>query len=595
MNLISQINVILKKFETGDKLESYKELHKIFKKNKDNNLLRYNLAVIQQSLNMNKEARINYNHLIKNEKNLKAMINLYNMDITEANYYEAFNTIESILKIKTIENVVKDKAFVLYKLNRIEEAKKICIFYLKKNNKNLGFLSVIGQCLFHERNYDEAIKIFESILHIDPKNLSTLNSLARTYHQKREKIKAEECYLRALKIDKLSFYLLNNIAGFYREESSYDKAIDYYKQALSINPNNAYIYNNLAKIYFDLNDHKRAFENSFKALKMKKNDGDIQKTISFIYLKDHDFENGWNYFDGRLDLEDFKEKNNYIKKLNNKLYRSNNLNNKIGKLLVVREQGVGDEILYSSMYEDLLNDIKNTVIECDPRLLNFYKRSLPKFSEKFVSLGTITNDDDQFRSIDNIIYAGSLGRYYRKNIKNFKNNSFLKIDNKNFEDMQIKLSIYKKKYKIGLSWKSFNNQFAQDKSLNLKDLNNIFNLTDCDIFNLQYGNVENEINSFNSVNKNKLLNIEGLDLFNDFESIASLLKSLDVFISISNSTAHLAGALGVKTILIKPENFAVFHYWNQKTDNTPWYASVKLIDKENFLQNSEFLNNFLRV
>tara|TARA_B100000212_G_scaffold155892_1_gene117172 strand:- start:538 stop:666 length:129 start_codon:yes stop_codon:yes gene_type:complete len=34
MNLISQINNILKKFETGDKLKSYKELHKIFKKNK---------------------------------------------------------------------------------------------------------------------------------------------------------------------------------------------------------------------------------------------------------------------------------------------------------------------------------------------------------------------------------------------------------------------------------------------------------------------------------------------------------------------------------------------------------------------------------
>ena len=59
MNLISQINIILKRFETGDKLKSYKELQKLFKKNKDNNLLRYNLAVIQQSLNMNKEARIN--------------------------------------------------------------------------------------------------------------------------------------------------------------------------------------------------------------------------------------------------------------------------------------------------------------------------------------------------------------------------------------------------------------------------------------------------------------------------------------------------------------------------------------------------------
>ena len=39
----------------------------------------------------------------------------------------------------------------------------------------------------------------------------------------------------------------------------------------------------------------------------------------------------------------------------------------------------------------------------------------------------------KFKKIDYIIYAGSLGRYYRKNIKDFKNNSFLKVDKKNFE------------------------------------------------------------------------------------------------------------------------------------------------------------------
>ena len=92
-----------------------------------------------------------------------------------------------------------------------------------------------------------------------------------------------------------------------------------------------------------------------------------------------------------------------------------------------------------------------------------------------------------------------------------------------------------------------------------------------------------------------LINLEGLDLFNDIDSISSLLKSLDVFISVSNSTAHLAGALGVKTILIKPENFAVFHYWNQKTDNTPWYPSVRLIDKKKFLNDSKFLKNILGI
>ncbi len=595
MNLNLQINKLLKKFETGNKLESYKELQKIFKKNKQNNLLRYNLAVVQQQLNLNEEARLNYNYLIKIEKNLKAMINLYNIDIIESRYKEALDTINKILKLEQIDNVHKDKAFVFYKLNRIKESKEICIFYLKKNDKDLVSLNIIGQCLFHEGKYDESIKIFEKILEIDPKNLSALNSLGRTYHEKREAVKAEKYYLKALEINKLSFYVLNNIAGFYREELNYDKAINYYEQALSINPNNAYIYNNLSKIYFDLNNHKEAKKNSFKAMEMKRDDGDIKKTLSFIYLKDHDFDKGWNYFEGRLDLDDFVKKNDYVQKLNNKIYRLNIVKNKKNKFLIVREQGVGDEILYSSMYEDVLEDLENTMIECDPRLLNLFRRSFPKYRNSFVELGNITNNETKFKEIDYVLYAGSLGRYYRKNINNFHNKSFIKIDEINFENIKNKLSIYQKQFKIGISWKSFNNRYAIDKSLNLKDFENLFNLSDCDILNLQYGDVKDEIYKFNKNSKNKLLTVKDIDLYNDFDSIASLLKSLDIFITISNSTAHLAGSLGVKTILIKPENYALFHYWNQKTDKTPWYNSIKLIEKNKFLSKIEVLNNFLDI
>ena len=61
MNLNFQINNLLRKFETGNKLDSYRELLKIFKKNKDDNLLRYNLAVIQQKLNLIKNYKIKIN------------------------------------------------------------------------------------------------------------------------------------------------------------------------------------------------------------------------------------------------------------------------------------------------------------------------------------------------------------------------------------------------------------------------------------------------------------------------------------------------------------------------------------------------------
>ena len=66
---------------------------------------------------------------------------------------------------------------------------------------------------------------------------------------------------------------------------------------------------------------------------------------------------------------------------------------------------------------------------------------------------------------------------------------------------------------------------------------------------------------------------------------ALMLKNLDLFVTVSNSTAHLAGAIGVPTFLIKPPTHATFHYWNQKNEKTPWYNSIKLFDNKNAIQN----------
>ena len=593
MNLNFQINNILKKFESGDKLDSYIELEKIFKKNKDNNLLRYNLAVLQQKLNFNTEAKTNYNYLIKVEKNLKAMINLYNIYFLEGKYYKALNLINNILKIQQIDNVHKDKAFACLKLNNVKISKEICEYYLAKNNKDTISLNILGQCFFAEGNYDDAIEIFVNILKIDSNNLSALNSLGRVYHEKRDSEKAEKFFLDALEIDSLSYHVINNIAGYYREEGKSTKAIEYYKKAISLNPNNPYIYNNLSKTYLDINNNKDAKKNSLKALELKPDDGDVQKTLSFIYLKEHDYEIGWNYFDGRLSLNDFAKKNENIEKLNKKLFRKKVINKSKKKFLIVREQGVGDEILYSSMYRDLLNNVENITIESDPRLLSLFKRSFPEHSNKFIELGSISNEDYELEKIDYVLYAGSLGKYYRKNLSNFAREPFIKVDEEKYNKIQKKVLKYKNKYNIGISWKSFNNRYATDKSLYLNDFKDVFKLPNCNVFNLQYGDVEDEINDFNN-KKHKLLNIKGLDLYNDFEGIASLLKSLDIFISVSNSTAHLAGSLGVKTLLIKPDNYALFHYWNQKNNKTPWYHSVELIERENFLNGSTSIENYLK-
>ena len=74
MNTNNEINLALKEFSLGKKDSAYKKLKKIFKKNSDNLQLRFNLAVIEQSLNLNEEAKKNYLYLVHHHGNLKAKV-----------------------------------------------------------------------------------------------------------------------------------------------------------------------------------------------------------------------------------------------------------------------------------------------------------------------------------------------------------------------------------------------------------------------------------------------------------------------------------------------------------------------------------------
>lgn len=98
--------------------------------------------------------------------------------------------------------------------------------------------------------------------------------------------------------------------------------------------------------------------------------------------------------------------------------------------------------------------------------------------------------------------------------------------------------------------------------------------------NLQYGDVEEEIN----LEKNKKFNLysfDKIDLFNDLDGLMSILKNIDVFVTVSNSTAHIAAAMGVKTLLICPKKSSIYFYWSNENNITPWYKNVEIfqVDK----------------
>ena len=61
------------------------------------------------------------------------------------------------------------------------------------------------------------------------------------------------------------------------------------------------------------------------------------------------------------------------------------------------------------------------------------------------------------------------------------------------------------------------------------------------------------------------------------ESTPALIRACDVVVTISNTTAHLADALGKPTLLMLPTGVARHWYWHEGRSDSPWYPTIELI------------------
>ena len=50
----------------------------------------------------------------------------------------------------------------------------------------------------------------------------------------------------------------------------------------------------------------------------------------------------------------------------------------IKKIFLLKEQGVGDQIMFSSMIPEIYDNADKLIVECDHRILPLFQRSLPK-------------------------------------------------------------------------------------------------------------------------------------------------------------------------------------------------------------------------
>jgi len=61
----------------------------------------------------------------------------------------------------------------------------------------------------------------------------------------------------------------------------------------------------------------------------------------------------------------------------------------------------------------------------------------------------------------------------------------------------------------------------------------------------------------------------------DFAATAALLRQLDIVVAIDTAVGHLAGALGVPTLLLVKRGRGYF--WPEEREDTPWYPAMRMV------------------
>ena len=539
---------------------------------------------MHQQINNLDEAVKWYSIIIKRDQNnLKSKLNLSKIYIIKEEFKSALKNINEVLKIEeNIPSCLSDQAFVLLKLNKLDEAFESIQKSLIIEEHNANSHNTMGLILMNMEKNEVAIKSFNKAIILDKKFVPSLSNLGRCYEELNMPEKALEYHKKALEINPDSFIVLNNIAGYYLNKGLYKDGLKFYLQANKIQPYNLTVISNISKSFFLLDEFKSSIKYIKDCLKKDPENDEFKKSYSLILFKLEKYEEAWLLHEGRLNLSTFKYKDQ-AQKINNYIFTGKNIfpNDKI---LIIREQGIGDEILYASMYVDLIKIYKNVFIESDPKLLSLFKQSMEINNKKiFYPCGTFSKYDEKLKMFDVVMYAGSLGKIFRNSFSNFLGNSYLHCNKEKYTKIKKDLKKINNNFKIGISWKSFRikKSIGISKSIDINKFKKIIDLRNLTYINLQYGDIKNELNEFNKLNNKIIHTLDNIDIYNDLDSLSALLKNLDLFISNSNTTAHLAGALGVETYLIKPKNHASFHYWNQQSNSTPWYSSIKLFDGAN--------------
>jgi tetratricopeptide (TPR) repeat protein len=504
---------------------------------------------------------------------------------------------------------------------RAEDAKGACDWALKalEQDERNGFgWYLLGIALERAGDFASSISAYEAALKLLPDHGEVANDLGRLAFRLGMTPQSEALFRLFLERYPDHPEGSNNLACAIRDQGRHDEAIEILRPAIVKSPEIAMLWNTMGTVVSDQGDFANALVFFEEALRLDPSfpkarynrgnaklllgdaDGaivDCEAAMSGVLAEDERqmmrlsrstillnlgrIGEGWDDYEARLNPQ-FNDRTDFAVDLP-RWAPDADLAGKT--LLVVGEQGLGDEVLFGNVLPDVIGRLGpkgRLMLSVEQRLVAMFQRAFPTADvgphATYWVGGRLTRVVPALQAggaADLWTPMGSLMREFRRSVEAYPTReSYLAADPARVAHWRTVLAEAPAGLKIGLLWKSAVAKDARHRYFSpFETWAPVLAQKGVTFVNLQYGDCAEEIEAARRDYGVEIWTPPGIDLKQDLDDVAALCGAMDLIVGFSNATLNIAGACGAPTFLISTPGA-----WPRLGQETsyPWYPKTRV-------------------
>ena len=428
--------------------------------------------------------------------------------------------------------------------------------------------SNLGAALESQDRLEEAVQSFEHVLAFDPTRAETHYNLANVLRRLERHGEAIHAYREAIHRRPgftaawinlgvaLTAAALAEAGGSHRLDLL-DEAVVAIGKGLSLKPDAAETHNNLAAVLRNLGRLKESAEHYRRALALDPGHQDAHEGLATVALLLGRFTEGWEHYRHRISM-----------RIPGAILPPPTLPSDLtGRcVLVVRDQGVGDEIFFLRFAAQLRAREVLLMYRPDPRLTAMLART---------GIFNRVLEPDEVAEADCACSVGDLpwllGMYGHVDVPPALTLSPLPI---RCNELRARLALLGQSPYIGVTWRAGDKTKARVlyKACPLPDLARVLRPVPGTVLVLQRHPAPGEIEAFQETLGRPVHDLSALN--EDLEAMLALLSLIDEYVGVSNTNMHLRAAVGktARVLVPSPPEWR----WMAEGRESPWFPGFSV-------------------